>query len=165
MKNAQTVIKAPEGGQRHCISRGGVGVPSLSQGDGGTGIGITRRHSKRDRGDGRWAGLALDGGCFLPCTVICSEWGGKWVLVLGPGFASAGLLLDWILVSVYVVCMVKVCPLCSTLAAGPGHSRLEAVFRRSTVGRPSRIFFLSSDLGAGGVGRLEEGRNSFPNSG
>lgn len=162
MKNAQTVIKAPEGGQRHYISRGGVGVPSLSQGDGGTGIGITRRHSKRDRGDGRWAGLALDG-CFLPCTVICLEWGGKWVLVLGPGFASAGLLSDWILVSGYVVCK---CPLCSTLAAGTGHSRLEAVFRRSTVGRPSRIFFfLSSDLGARGVGRLEESRNSFPSSG
>lgn len=81
MKNAQTVIKAPEGGQRHCISRSGVGVLSLSRRDGGTGIGIARRHSKHDRGDGRWAGLTLDDGCFLLCTVICSEWGGKWVLV------------------------------------------------------------------------------------
>lgn len=92
----------------------GRGVPNLSRGDGGTGTGIPRRHSKHDRGDGRWAGwqvagLALGGGCFLPCTVICLEWGDKWLLVCWVLGLQAWDFLNFCV----SVCIWKVCPLCS----------------------------------------------------
>lgn len=63
MKNAQTVIKASLGERderRHCISGEGGGTV-LSGEIGSTGTGITRRHSKHDRGNSRWAGLLTEG--------------------------------------------------------------------------------------------------------
>lgn len=41
-----------------CVCVGGYSPPL---GDGSTGTGITRRHGKHDRGDGRWAGLLTEG--------------------------------------------------------------------------------------------------------
>lgn len=81
--------------------------------------------------------------------------------VLGSGFASMGLL-EFLRVCVY---MESVSPVLWWQARGT--RGWKHVFSRSVVGRrPGRICpFLSSDLGAGGVGRLGEGRNSFPSSG
>lgn len=85
MKNAQTVIKAPEGGQRHSISKGGVGVPSLSRGDGAQELASPEGTASVTEGMAGGQGSLLTVG--VSCRAQSFSWNGEvkgfWCWILG----------------------------------------------------------------------------------